>query len=221
MSKIILHKKGILFDMDGVITNTMPDHYRAWESVLKDEGIRVTHLDIYSREGQRGIFSVRELFAEYKKPLTATMAKRILEKKEMIFKKRTKTRFISGARRFLKDVHRKGFIVGLVTGTARHEVEKILPEDLRNCFSAIITGTDVKKGKPHPEPFLKCLKALKLQAKEAVVLENAPFGIRSAKDAKIQCLAIETSLPKKYLSEADYVFHSYADIQKRLSLRKI
>ena len=51
--------------MDGVITNTMPDHYRSWKTVLSEEGLHVTYEDIYKREGQPGISSVRELSKEY------------------------------------------------------------------------------------------------------------------------------------------------------------
>lgn len=218
MSKIILPTKAILFDMDGVITNTMPYHYKAWRQIFKSEGIEVTHLDIYSREGQRGIFSVKEIFAKYKKSLTQEKAHKLLEDKEHLFKRIVKTRFVPGSRSFLKEIHKEGFLAGLVTGTARHEVLKILPSSILECFSAIITGTDVKKGKPHPEPFIKCLKALKVRAKDAIVLENAPFGIRAAKAAKIRCLALETSLPKAYLKEADHVFHSYKDIENRMKL---
>ena len=67
MIKSVLHKKmdlktkAVIFDMDGVITNTMPDHFEAWRIVLFKRGIKVSHLDIYRREGQRGITSVKEI----------------------------------------------------------------------------------------------------------------------------------------------------------------
>ena len=59
--------KSVIFDMDGVITNTMPDHYRSWKTALKEEGIHVTYEDIYKREGQPGISSVREISMEHQK----------------------------------------------------------------------------------------------------------------------------------------------------------
>ena len=74
-----------------------------------------------------------------------------------------------------------------------HEVKKILPSELFNRFEAVVSGSDVTNGKPHPEPYLKALKKLELAPQHAVVVENAPFGIASAKAAKLQCLAIETS----------------------------
>jgi beta-phosphoglucomutase len=77
----------------------------------------------------------------------------------------------------------------------------------------IVTGNDVKHGKPHPEPYLTSLKNLKMKPSDAVVIENAPFGIRSAKEAGLRCLALETSLPREYLREADAVYSSIKDLQ--------
>jgi len=106
--------------------------------------------------------------------------------------------------------------LALVTGTSRHELYQILPTSLRDLFSVIVTGSDVKHGKPHPEPYLKSLKGLKIKASAAVVIENAPFGIRSAKQAGLKCIALETSLPKKYLSEADAIFPSIKELQSNV-----
>jgi beta-phosphoglucomutase len=89
-----------------------------------------------------------------------------------------------------------------------------MPESLLRTFDAIVTGNDVTQGKPHPEPFLRALKILKVPAGEAVVIENAPFGIRAAKEAGLFCIALETSLPRRYLSQADAILHSFEQIQK-------
>ena len=203
--------------MDGVITNTMPDHYHAWNVALASEGIHVTHLDIYSREGQPGFQSIKELFKKFKKSYCKKIAKSLLQKKETVFKEIVRLRFIIGARTFLKDLKRKGFQLALVTGTSRHEVNKILPKYLRDLFCVIITANDVRFGKPHPEPYSKALKQLGLKSSEAVVIENAPFGIRSAKGAGISCLALETSLSEKYLNEADAVFSNVKELRQKVN----
>jgi len=213
MSKIRFDVKSVIFDMDGVITNTMPDHYHSWKTILKEEGLNVTYEDIYKREGQPGISSVMELAEEYKVTFDEKKAAEILRKKENLFRKIVKTRFITGARNFLKHLHGNNMRLALVTGTSRHELCRILPKPLQDLFSVIVTGNDVKHGKPHPEPYLKSLKDLRIKPSEGVVIENAPFGIRSAKQAGLQCLALETSLPRKYLLEADAIFSSIKELQ--------
>ena len=93
---------------------------------------------------------------------------------------------------------------------------KALPIYLQRLFQVIITGDDVKIGKPDPEPFLRALDTLGIVADEAVVVENAPCGIQSAKAAGITCLAIETSLPRSYLQDADYVFSSIKELSEKI-----
>lgn len=218
MKKKFFSAKAVIFDMDGVITNTMPDHFKAWKLVLADYGIHVTHLDIYSREGQRGIHSVREIGAKYGKTFTEDEKHKILAEKEELFKKITKQRFIPGARNFLKNLKKRDFHLALVTGTSRHELHRILPDELYKLFDVAVSGSDVKHGKPHPEPFLKSIKDLNIKATEGIVLENAPFGIRSAREAGLRCLALQTSLPAKYLKEATMILKSYNDLNTKIEL---
>ena len=206
--------QAIIFDMDGVITNTMPDHFHSWKTVLKDIGILVTHYDIYCREGQPGIRSVKEISSQYGKTVSKQQARRILRKKEVFFKKIVRSRFITGARTLVKKLYRDKFRLAMVTGTSRHEMERILPESLRKLFEVIVTGNDVRHGKPHPEPYLKSLRKLNLESTQAVTIENAPFGIESAKKAGLRCLALETSLPREYLKGADAVFASIHELER-------
>ncbi len=209
--------KAVIFDMDGVITNTMPDHYKAWKKIFAENGVSVGRLDVYKREGQKGLSSVLEIFAERGKKMTRAKAKKILKQKEILFKKIVKTRFITGARGFVRKLRAEGFQLSLVTGTSRHEVREILPSHVFNLFDVIVTGSDVRHGKPHPEPYLKALKKLKLKARDAVVIENAPFGITSARRAGLKCFALATSLPKEYLKDAAKIFSSFRHMQSKVS----
>jgi beta-phosphoglucomutase-like phosphatase (HAD superfamily) len=108
-----------------------------------------------------------------------------------------------------------------VTGTARHEVHKILPDEIFALFDAVVCGCDVQNGKPHPEPYLTALKKLKIDSHQAVVIENAPFGIQSSKTAGIRCLALETSLSKKFLRNADAVFTSFTHMTSNATFELI
>ncbi len=200
--------------MDGVITDTMPYHFRAWKTIFTTIGIHVSHEDIYKREGQKGIDSVYEIFREKGKTCSDVLARELLKKKERTFKRILKRRFIRGSRLLISRLRSSGYRLALVTGTSRHEAKELLPEYLWNSFEVIVSGSEVKNGKPHPEPYVTALSRLKLKSSRAVVIENAPFGIASAKAAGLQCVALETSLPKKYLRGADAVFNSYASLQK-------
>lgn len=207
--------------MDGVITDTMPYHFRAWKHVFASEGITASHEDIYKREGQKGIDSVREIFTEKKMFFTELIAKKLLRDKERLFKRIFKPKFIPGSRLFIKRSLAQGFKLALVTGTSRHEAQKLLPKDLWNSFDVTVCGSDVQNGKPHPEPYLKAIAKLNVKPEEAVVFENAPFGIRSAKAAGLYCLALETSLSSSYLKKADAIFHSFKELGSKVKFIKI
>lgn len=208
--------KAVLFDMDGVITDTMPYHFRAWRRIFLDNGLHVSRYDIYRREGQKGKESIREIFAEAGINISASKAQRIIADKEILFNRIIRHRYIPGSRTLIKALHRNGVRLALVTGTSRREMEKILPPALLSMFEIAVTGSDVHFGKPHPEPYLKALAALKITAAEGLVVENAPFGILSAKAAGIKCYAVSTSLPAKYLLNADMVFKDLTLLGKKL-----
>ncbi|MCX5681486.1 MAG: HAD family phosphatase [Candidatus Omnitrophica bacterium] len=212
--------KAVIFDMDGVITDTMPCHYQAWSQVFKSAGLSVTRLDVYKREGQKGIVSILGMCKDKKISMTRRQAQYLLSKKEHLFKKIFKKKFVLGSRSFVKNLNKEGFRLALVTGTSFHEVEKILPKRLRSLFEVVITGCDVRHGKPHPEPFRKALKHLRLDAEDAIVIENAPLGILSAKRALLRCFALQTSLPRDYLNAADRVFLSYKELINNINFSR-
>lgn len=215
MIKIAVH--ALLFDLDGVITHTMPFHFQAWKQILGKEGLNISEHDVYSREGQKGAESVREIFADYGKSISHEKALKILNDKEVLFKSIVRLEFIPGSLEFVESLSQSGFTLGLVTGTARHELQQYVPGDVLKYFEVIVTGTDVRNGKPDPEPYQRALKQLGLDASEAVVIENAPLGIASAKASGLRCLALETSLPRKYLVEADFIFSSFEELRSAVS----
>jgi len=210
--------KAVIFDMDGVITNTMPYHFDAWLATLVSSGIKVDCYEVYKREGQDGLSTIRELYQEHKRKFDLQQALGLLRQKEELFKRTVKIKFIKGARPFVRLLHKRKIILGLVTGTSRHEVERIMPKDLLKFFTVTITGDEVEKSKPNPEPFLKAIKQLNVSKGDAVVVENAPFGIKAAKRAGLFCIALETSLPRRYLRQADLICKNFEELKEALNI---
>ena len=217
MKKKVIKAKAIIFDMDGVITDTMPYHFKAWQEAFLKAGIKADCCDIYLREGQKGKDTVREIFEEKRgeKP-SLKLVEQILEYKESLFKKRAKPKLIKDMVKFISFLNKKNFRLALVTGTSRREVKKVLPNSLFRKFEVIVTSDEVRRGKPNPQPYKKAVKLLGIKPKEAVVIENAPFGIKSAKKAGLACIALATSLPKQHLKEADVVLSSASKLKSLL-----
>jgi beta-phosphoglucomutase len=206
----------ILFDMDGVIVHTMPDHFRAWQEILQSAGIQVDKLEIYAREGEPGMVTLSGILAKYGKELPMEKKQHLLQQKETLFKQIVSPSLFPGIENLIEEAKQRGYRLALVTGTSNNEVKSILPSRLSNLFEVIVTGDSVSKGKPAPDPYLKALDSLGIKADEAFVIENAPYGIQSAKSAGLVCIAVTTSLPKEYLQDADVILDSVEEVRKLL-----
>jgi beta-phosphoglucomutase len=206
--------QAIIFDMDGVVVDSMPYHYLAWYEALRPYGVRVSCFDVYSKEGERWDKTLKDLLSRAGIKYTEKTFKKILFRRNKIFKSYFKRFIFSGAGDFLICLRRKGYLLGLVTGTPDSQIKRILPKWIAGLFDCIIAGNEVKKGKPHPEPYLKAAEALRIKPAQCVVVENAPFGIESAKRAGMFCVAVTTSLPREYLRAADIVVDELAEIIK-------
>ena len=191
--------------MDGVIVDSMPYHFIAWYEALRPWGVRVSCFEVYAQEGERWETTLKGLLKREKIKPTRKVLNAIFTLRQKIFKRYFKRYIFHGAYELLVDLRKQGFILGLVTGSPLNEIKRILPVKLLRLFTAIVAGNQVKNGKPHPEPYLRAAGLLKLKPETCLVIENAPFGIISAKRAGMPCIAVSTSLPKEYLTDADIV----------------
>jgi len=204
--------KAVIFDMDGVIVDSMPYHFIAWYEALRPYGVRISVFDVYSKEGEKWEKSVREFLLRSNIRPEKKLMKKIFVARQRIFKKYFRRYIFKGVEEILRCLKRKNYKLALVTGTDSKEIIKILPVKIRKYFDCVVAGDSVKKGKPFPDPYLKAARVLKFSPRECVVVENAPYGIESAKRAKMFCIAVTTSLPAEYLKKADVIVDSLSDV---------
>lgn len=202
--------------MDGVIIDSMPYHFLAWYEALRPFGIRVSCFEVYTREGERWEDTLKDLLKANDIKPTKQLLRKIFFLRQKIFKKSFKRFIFRDIEELIFCLKRKGYLLGLVTGTPEKEMRRILPAKIRKSFDSLITGDKVKNGKPHPEPYLKAALSLGVAPSECMVIENAPLGIRSAKKAGAFCLALTTSLPREYLKDADMVVDHAGEIAEMI-----
>ncbi len=204
--------RAILFDMDGVIVDSMGYHAETWQRVFKDYGITLTKEDILKREGMSGVSSIIDIIKEKGGSIPdENEIKDLLEKKLSIFEE-YRVEIFPVVPEILSFLHSKNISIGLVTGSMMRSVNLVLPGDILNQFRAIVTVDDIVNGKPHPEPYLRAMDKLECHKDNTLAIENAPFGIESAKGAGIDCFAIETTLSNKFLSKADKIFQTHESL---------
>ena len=207
-------KRGIIFDMDGVLVDAMPFHCEAIQTAAKQEvDIDVEQRDVYLLEGMPGEDMVKELLRHkrYRGNIKEvsdndnsekldSIAHRIHERKKTIFKQINASTPINGARELVSSLRCKK---ALVSGAAKQEVHSIINNYFgKDAFDVIVTGEDLEEGKPSPDPFRTALMKMGLKETEAIVVENAPLGVKAANNAGLRCIVTLNNTPLK-LSDFD------------------
>ncbi len=215
--------KAVLFDLDGVITDTMGLHYEAYRQAFEKYGIHVTPLEIYRTEGMPSMEVGKAIVKEKGARISDEQLKKLIDDKREIYRalaaKEAKT--FPGVPETLRMLRENGIKLALITGSNSKSVAGVIKKvGLEGAFDAIVTGDDTDRGKPYPDPYQKGMEKLGVTPDKCVVVENAPLGIQSAKAAGAgYVIGVTTTLPEKYLDGADDVMRSFADIEECLARR--
>ena len=202
----------VIFDMDGVVVDGMPYHVKSWQEAFSAVGMKITELDIYLMEGMTGEETIKVLTSKNNNSLSADTIEKVLKLKRKIFKDIFTVELMEGIKDLLRDLHKRNYHLALVTGTRLEVVRKVLQMGLEDIFKVVVTGEMVDNGKPDPEPYLMAVSKLGVDKENCIVVENAPAGITSAKGAGLRCFAVQTSLPRDYLTNADEIFQNIKEL---------
>lgn len=191
--------QAVIFDLDGVLVNSMPTHFKAWkEAFAKIAGLEIGERDIYLREGMRGMELVEKIFEQKNFP-DHSLARSVHDEKSKIFKQIRSSEPFEAVNEMLDCI---GCAKAVVSGSTRHDVETILEQAFgKDMFEVIITADDTEKGKPDPSAFLEALRRLNVKPAHALVVENAPLGVRAANSAGIPCYVALNNSP---LARSDF-----------------
>lgn len=201
-----LNLKAVLFDMDGVLFDSMKNHTLAWYRTISALGIDCRREEFYLYEGCTGAGTLNLFFRrEFGRDATAEEVQRIYDEKSRHFNSLPEVEPMPGAPELLARVKERGLIPVLVTGSGQisllEKLERAYPRIFRP--ELMVTAYDVKHGKPHPEPYLMGLHKAGVKAGEAIVVENAPMGVQAGVAAGIYTVAVNTGpIPDKALYEA-------------------
>ncbi len=202
--------------MDGVLFDSMPSHAQAWLDTMTLLGVDCTLEDFYMYEGRTGFSTINLLFNKtFGRDASQEECKEIYEKKSNRFNELNNSNLMTGAPDVLLKAKENNITSLIVTGSGQLSLFEKIETNFPGAFrkDLMVTAYDVKIGKPHPEPYLMGLKKAGVEASEAIVIENAPLGVKSGKAAGIFTIAVNTGpLPDQILLDcgADCV---YPDMQ--------
>lgn len=190
-----INLKAVLFDMDGVLFNSMPYHAKAWHKVMVKNGLDLSEKEAYLHEGRTGASTINLVHQrQFGCDATPEMIERIYGEKAKEFNKNPEAEVMPGAWELLQKVKADGLIPILVTGSGQKTLLNRLTEHFPGIFESgrMVTAFDVQYGKPHPEPYLMGLEKAGVSANEAVVVENAPIGVQAGVAAGLFTIGVNT-----------------------------
>ncbi|MBU2470636.1 MAG: HAD family phosphatase [Proteobacteria bacterium] len=205
--------QAVLFDLDGVVLDSMEQHAAAWLRVMRAAGLRVERDFVLAHEGCLQTEVLEKLLVEHEVILPPGQGApefmlRLLDEQRRLYLDEFAHLVapFPGAAGLLTALNNRGIPTALVTSSRWDQVETCLPNELLGGFAEIVTSDDVSKHKPHPEPYLRASQTLGVAASECLVVENAPAGIASARAAGAVCFALTTTLSPEHLGQANAIF---------------
>lgn len=201
--------KAVIFDMDGVLVDSMKYHIYAWKRAFKQVGIDIPDEMLYMYEGADLEKTLKHFSEKFKIELTLEQKKEVGNNKIKYTKEVFKIFIYDFVKEIVEYVKSKGMKTGVVTGSNKIFAEFVVNKEFSGMFDFMVTANDVSRGKPAPDPYLKAVEILNLPKEDLVVIENAPLGIESAKRAGLKVFALETTVDKHYLGHADKIFSNH------------
>lgn len=209
--------RAILFDLDGLMVDSEPHSLASWHAVLSERGVTLTQVVIDQMFGLRQIEAARMLVDVYgltEDPWSLARKK----EKYQIRHLDGQIAAMPGLFDLLEESERHGLLVAVASSGARRYVAAVLAAlHLTDRFHTVVTGDDVINGKPAPDVFLAAARALRVEARDCLVLEDAPAGMQAAKAAGMRCVAVPNAHTSTLdLSSADFMLPSLLAVRERL-----
>ncbi|MEN6335955.1 MAG: HAD family phosphatase [Phycisphaerales bacterium] len=207
--------RAVIFDFDGVITDSEILHFRAFNAVLAPHGFELAKNEYYKDYlGMSDKDCFKALIGEGRLRIQEAQIPALIQQKTQVFERlaRTEGRVIAGVREFLDLLHGAQVPIAICSGALRPEIELILEEaGLRNRFDVIVSAEDVHRGKPDPEGFILALQKLNeisldpVAPECCVVIEDSHWGLKAARAAGMRTIGVTNTYEAAQLKQADKV----------------
>ena len=221
--------RAIVFDFDGVITDSEVLHLRSFNKVLAQYGVEISTKDYYKDYlGLSDLDCFKALIDKKVLQKPAQGIENLAKEKTEVFEKLAKTegRIIEGVRDFLQMLSQNNIPMAICSGALLAEIELILEQArLRPFFEVIVSAEFVKKGKPNPEGFLLTLQKLNhnlrrtpdggqnpILPNQCIVIEDSHWGLKAAKAAGMHTIAVTNSYDASELAMAEKIVTRLGDL---------
>lgn len=216
--------KTVMFDMDGVLFNSMPNHARSWHKAMEFFGLDLPEDEAYMHEGRTGSSTINIVTQrQLGRSADEAECEKIYKKKSEFFNQCPEARRMDGALETVTAVKATGATPTIVTGSGTASLLARIDQNFPTLFRSdwMVAAKDVKIGKPNPEPYLMGMrKAGGLTPQQTMVVENAPLGVQAGVAAGCFTIAVNTGpLPDSALTEqgANLLFRSMTELSQYIA----
>ena len=185
----------VLWDLDGTLVDSTELHWIAWRDTMAAEGVAITREMFEATFGWKNEPILKTWIGE---SAEKERMLRIADRKERSYRaalRRKGLQALPGAREWVERLHREGWKQAIASSAPLENVEAVLEVlDLGHDFEAIVSGDDVKEGKPDPRVFLLAAERLGVAPSRAIVVEDAAAGIEGARRAGMKSIGVNPKL---------------------------
>lgn len=209
----------IIFDMDGVLIDSEPLHYKVWKKVFSEYGLTIDFEKYKDCIGSTKSFLYELILKNYGYDCwrNPDLANRFKEVKEQIVKEEGLPE-IDGVRKVIHTLHERGYRLAVASSSPLHAIEYTVEKlGLASCFELLCSGEQVKNPKPAPDTFLAVSTKLGISPENCVVIEDSKNGTVAAKAAGMYCLGFANpGSGNQDISAADEIFYPFSMLLEKI-----
>lgn len=217
--------EAVIFDMDGVLVDSVPLHVKAWNATLGEYGLPSLDYSAYlTALGRTNMDMIVKFLGRNHVDLPVTTRREIVERKERFFRSRIQeeAQAMPGVLDWLRFLANKRIRCAVASSGEMANIVAVLDAlDLSDYFSSVLSGARLPKSKPDPMLFSLAAASLGVRPEKCLVIEDAPAGIQAAKAANMLCCALSTTCSSDLLSQADFLLENLAQIEPASLFKEI
>jgi len=206
--------QAVIFDVDGVLVDSYQAHFDSWQLACRQHGLEMTQDQFVTTFGRTSREIIVELWGE--RFSTPEAVAGLDDSKEAYFRDLLREGFpaMDGAAELIQALHQAGFRLAVGSSGPPDNVNLVLEQlRARACFDGVVTGADVKRGKPDPQVFSLAAERIRVAPPQCVVIEDAPVGVAAAHAAGMKCIAISsTGRVRESLAAAETIVNSLREL---------
>lgn len=202
---------GVIFDMDGVLIDSYRAHFFSWQQMLRNHGFDITERQFAATFGLNN----HDIFARLYPAIPSEEYPAMAREKEEAFRGIITMDFpeMDGASELVAALYHADAVLGIGSSGPPENLEVLLRKlPGGRYFTAVTNGSEIARGKPDPEIFLKTAAKMGLPPKKCVVVEDAVAGVKAGKGAGCAVIALTGTAGREQLSEADCIVDSLREL---------